>query len=190
MEVEVHSSFAHDRGMEASVKSILVNGEPCEQSQILRVLVAARKGWTRSGGSSEAEVLATLRAYEDAWAAALAHTGRETSDTIPSGLQRALSGAAREVGFGYHPPRYALYALDDGEKIAVGSWFASYDGGNHGTQWVYCVSAYRVSDGSPYEIAPAPRPRGLLPQPAPASKGPQPVDPKIPRPAHFSESGH
>lgn len=201
IQVKVSASFAHDAGMISDIESIEVAGTPCQQNQVLQALVAARKGWSRSGGSSEGEVKATLHAYQEAWGAVLEYSGRVTSETAPEDLERHLYRSqalgqpqTKAPGFedvpDYHPPRVGVYALDDGDAIAVASWFQTWDGGNHGTQWAYMVSAYRVSDGSPYKLAP--RPGGdrwgtLLPERgAPQPEGPQPVDPKVPRPCHLT----
>ena len=54
----------------------------------------------------------------------------------------------------------------------------SWDGGNHGRQQALEVEAYRVSDGSYFELKAEADSFGR-----PLEKtGPQPVDPKIPRP--------
>jgi hypothetical protein len=189
IEVKVSASFAHDAGMQSSVDSITIGGETCARADVLKALVARRKGWSREGGSTDQDVLQTMTAYTESWASVLQYSGRVTADEAPSNLASALSG--RQVGpdevLDYHPPRVALYKLDNGEQIVVSSAFYESDGGNHGTQWAYQVQAYRVSDGSPFKLAPGVTRRSSL-RPTPAAPvGPQPIDPKIPRSCHFSE---
>ena len=190
VEVEVSSSFAHDAGMQSSLKSLSVGGETCVPQDLLKELVALRKGWTISGGSSEEEVLATFKAFVAAWGAIFPYSGRLTGDTQPRHFADSLRNArgpaslAREgdEALTYHPPRFAIYALDDGDALVVHSYFQTWDGGNHGTQMAYSVEAYRVSDGSSFDLSE--KKAGLVP--APEKSGPQPVDPKIPRPKHLT----
>ncbi|MBL4846488.1 MAG: hypothetical protein JKY65_13255 [Planctomycetes bacterium] len=200
IEANVSASFAHDAGMMSRVESITVGGEACAKADVLKEMVARRKGWSREGGSNDRDVVETMSAYVEAWASALEYSGRLTSDEAPSNLvsvlykPTALPNGPKvkpEPYDGlpdYHPPRVALYKLDNGEQIVVSSAFYERDGGRHGTQWDYEVEAYRVSDGSHFKLAPAPRRGAPLPGTPPAPVGPQPIDPEIPRSCHFSRS--
>ncbi len=151
--VKTTSRFAHDRGIASSVERIAVGGTACTQHEVLKELVALRKGWTVAGGSSDDEAMATMKAFVEAWDPILPYSNL----------------LSRELG---------LYALDDGDKLVVHSYVMSWDGGNHGRQQALEVEAYRVSDGSYFELKAEADSFGR-----PLEKtGPQPVDPKIPRP--------
>ncbi|MBL4846489.1 MAG: hypothetical protein JKY65_13260 [Planctomycetes bacterium] len=201
VEIKVSASYADDAGMESFIDLTTVAGEPCERVDVLKALVACRKGWSREGGSTDQDVVETMTAYVEAWASVLKYSGRATSDEIPSSLASALYKTVplshgpkprpelRDGLPDYHPPRVALYKLDNGEQIVVSSAFYESDGGNHGTQWNYRVEAFRVSDGSPFELAPAPGRTASLGRTPAAPSGPQPIDPKLPRSCHFSEDG-
>lgn len=191
--VTISRSFAHDVGERIQVAALSVGGRPCAGREAIAALVALRKGWSRSGGSSDSDVLETLRAYEAAWREALEPARRATSDSAPPDLERLLSapGVAgqprvRSSEFpgvpAYHPPRAGIYALDNGERIAVISWFESFDGGDLGTVWKYEVDAYQLRDGTSYELTPLQGWRGSVPTPP---SGPQPVDPQTPRPCRL-----
>lgn len=181
VEVKVTSSFAHDRGMVSRVDSIEVGGTACALEDVLPALVALRKGWSAGGGSGDAEVIVTFGAYVEAWARILPHSGRITGAECPPDLRPLLEGTSPRLD--YHPPRVALFALDDGDKLAVSASFVSWDGGSHGTQFAYEVEAYRVSNGRRFDLR-APEPGRL--EPAPATAGPRPVDPRVPRPRSLS----
>jgi hypothetical protein len=179
VEVEVTSSFAHNRGTVSRAESLTVGGKACSSQEVLKELVALRKGWTVAGGSSDQEVKATLEAFVTAWDAAIPNSGRLTGDSLPEHLTGGRVTGPRPS---YHPPRVAIYALDDGDKLVVHSYFQTWDGGNHGRQLALAVEAYRVSDGSYFELREPKKSRGQ----APEKTGPQPVDPKIPRPQHLT----
>ncbi len=139
---KVTSSFAHDRGMMNRVESISVAGQPCTTNQVLQMLVAHRKGWTQSGGSADAEVVATMRAFADDWSAMLPNSGRLTSKTPPR------HASSQHMTHGYHPPMVELYRLTDGDKVVVHTYFVAWDGGTHGRQYGLNAESYRVSTGA------------------------------------------
>ena len=143
--LEAVSDFAHDRGMISRVTSVQVAGVECPQDEVLQKLVAHRKGWTPAGGSSDEEVVATLRAFVDAWSTAVPHSIRVVSQEAPEGFPPGQAAS-------YHPPRFEIRTLDDGGKIVVHSYWTTWDGGNHGTQWGQQAEAFRVADGARYAL--------------------------------------
>jgi len=184
VEVKVTSSFAHDRGMMSRLESLSVGGKDCSSRDLLQELVALRKGWTVSGGSSDAEVVATFKAFAEAWGEIFPHAGRLTGEALPDHLAGRMNRplGPNEPGGRYHPPRVAIYALDDGDRLVVESFFRSWDGGNHGRQLAYEVAAYKVSDGSYFSLSEEKERGGQVPE----KTGPQPVDSNIPRPKHLT----
>lgn len=175
VDVAVSSSFAHDRGTVTSVNEVSVGGKACAPQDVIKCMVAHRKGWTTAGGSSDAEVVATLTAFKNAWFGLLEDKPRMNDEKVPSYHAMAFNGT-------YHPPRVELYTLATGEKLVVHSYFASWDGGNHGQQFAHRVEAYRVSDGSVFEVAP-PRDDDVLAVPAPsAAVATAPGTKPLPRP--------
>jgi len=180
VEVSISSSFAHDRGMISGVDALTVGGEPCTRGELLQKLVALRGGWTRQGGSSDEEILATFKRFIEDWDAIFPYSGRLTSQESPQHLRTPLGDS------GYHPPRVALYDLDDGSRIVVHSYFYSWDGGNHGRQYAVKVEAYRVTDGVSYKLEERQHPRAPGTSTPPDPANPQPVDPAIPHPRRIS----
>lgn len=174
VEVKVSSSFAHDRGMMSHIDKLSVAGTACAPNEVLQKLVAHRKGWTRSGGSSDSDVVATMQAFVDDWASLFHYSGRMTSKTAPGPLSKRLKPGDPA----YHPPRVAIYPLDDKDKIVVHAYFDTHDGGNHGRQYSYNVEAFRVSTGASFSLYQDGRSPALVPK----AGDPQPVNANIPRP--------
>lgn len=182
IEVSVSSSFAHDAGMMSTVKSLQVGGKPCATGDVVQALVTLRKGWTQSGGRTDADIIRVFSAFADDWTALFENAGRLTAPTPP----RGLGSLPMPAPLSYHPPRFAIYALDDGDRIVTHAFFRTWDGGNHGQQFEYVVEAYRVSTGARYVIAPR-ADAGRLTVAKPSSPvGAQPVDPSVPRPFQLS----
>lgn len=181
VDVEVTSSFAHDHGMMSSIESLKVKGEACNVGEVLQKLVAARKGWTQAGGSSDKEALEVFRHFTEGWYALLPHSGRISAETAPDHLKDMLGPV------GYHPPKFGVYPLSDGDKVVVHSFFRTWDGGNHGTQLALEVEAYRISNGALFRLksdgVDPLRPR------APSARKPdgtRPPEAAIPRPRHLT----
>ncbi len=174
IEIRVETHFAHDHGDMDTIEELSVAGKPCSPQELVEALVSHRKGWSKTGGSSDQEVISTLENLKKDWRAVLEHSGVLTKEKAPE----ALNGLVSRLS--YHPPKVALYVLSDGDKIATYSYFHSWDGGNHGRQYAYEVEAYRVSTGAAFDLKP-PKADPLTGK-RPEASGPQPVDPTIPRP--------
>ncbi|MFN3197045.1 MAG: hypothetical protein ACE366_01335 [Bradymonadia bacterium] len=159
IEVEVTSSFAHDRGMMSYVKSQKVGGEEVGPKGVLYHLVKLRKGWTAQGGSSDEEALTVFKHFIKDWNALFEYSTRITTPELPDHLKR-LSGGFPGLP-PYHPPKFEVRTLESGEKVVVHSYFSSWDGGNHGRQMGYSEDAYLISTGEMHRL-PRPGEQGLL----------------------------
>ncbi len=151
--VVTSSSFAHDYGNRKSVDKLSIVDEECDLSGVVAAIVAYRGGWSPTGGSSDEDVLETLQAFVEDWAA-LSNGARVTHQDEPEDLKRA-----RPVDLDYHAPRYAMHEVE-GQRVAVASYFQQGHIGQRGRHWSYVVRAHRVKDGAVVD------PKGTsLPQP-------------------------
>ena len=148
IEVKISASFAHDRGMMSTIESLKVGGVEIRQDEIFTKLVALRRGWTQAGDASPEAALTVFKQFNEDWYAVIPHATRVSQPTLPS----RPNPTPGEPLPAYHPPKFELRTLEDGDHVVLHSYFTQWDGGNHGTQTGYNVEAYRVSTGAPYPI--------------------------------------
>ena len=175
--VRTTRSFAHNRGLRTSLNAISVAGRDCARDELLPALIALWKGWTPSGGTSDADIIATVSELVGAFAQIL-EIDVLVSPKSPEDLVAALRDRRRDFP-AYHPPEVALYALEDGKRVVIASYFVRGHVGMRGRSWSYRVEAFRVADGVPFYVRHA---DDLEP-----AAGPQPVAASIPRGQSFSE---
>lgn len=151
IEVTVHLEMGVVcRSPDRQLVSCSFQGKEVAQSELLPLLIKARGGWSREGGSSDEDIVATVDAYHRAWRAAL------DKNVVNDGSSIITLGANDWPQS--HPPKTVFHDLDNGERIVCHSYFSSWDGGSHGTGYTYHVSAYHLADGRAYEIPKAGQP--------------------------------
>ena len=161
--IVANRSFANDRGMMTTVESVTVGGKTADQTALLAAIVAHWKGWSAAGTQSNEDVLKTAQAFVEAWDG-LVGEERVTSDAAPDRLAALIQKSKGQV---YHPPTFEIVEVD-GEKLVVTTNWVKGHVGMRGRTWTYEVRAYRVKDGSVYEI----KEGSTLPKKAWLSSGP------------------
>ncbi len=148
VELSVKSSFAHDRGMMSSVEWVKVAGEACRSGEVLEKLVAVRGGWGPGGERGHAEVLETFKAFLEDWSQWFQYSTMLKGAEPPRNLASILNSRGME----YHAPKVGLYELSNGQCVVAHAYFVSWDAGPRGTLYARRVDAYRVEDGTRFEI--------------------------------------
>jgi hypothetical protein len=148
VDIKANTSFANDRGMMTSVESVTVDGKEVEQAAVLAAIVAHWKGWSAAGSTSDEDVVKTTRAYVEAWDG-LVREERVTSDEAPEELKALI--AKNEGAPAYHPPKFEVTTVDGERLVVTTNWVKGYVG-MRGRTWTYEVRAFRVKDGSVFEI--------------------------------------